>query len=169
LEHLHVEAEVRVSVHRDHCAAGERDHVRVSHEVRVGGNDLVPGVDDREQGQEQSAAGAAGDQNVAVLAGEAGVHVGEQLRAQLRDALGDGVPVLVGVDGRFGRGLDRVRDREVRLADAQVNGVLERLAQFEHLAHAGHFDRPRPGRQQRFGKHAHTSKNFTAEDAEAAE
>ena len=47
---------------------------------------------------------------------------------------------------RLGGGADRLRHREVRLADAEVDRVLEDSAQLEDLAHAGHLDPERPVR-----------------------
>ena len=81
------------------------------------------------------------------------LHVGRESLAQLRRALGGGVPVLASVDGGLGRGPDRLGNLKVRLADAQVDRVLERLAQLEHLTDAGQFDQPGAVGQPRLGEH----------------
>ena len=67
-------------------------------------------------------------------------NAGQELFAQRQDALRDGVGVLILVDGTLGGFLDRRRHREVGLADAEVDRVLEGGAQFEDLADAGSID-----------------------------
>ena len=121
--------------------------MRVGDEIRVGSNDFVAGIDDGQECGEQPAAGAAGDEHVAlgvVEMGEAGLRIGQESVAQLRDALSDGVAVATGVDRRLGGGLDRLGNFEVRLADAQIDRVLQRLAELEDPANTGQLDEPRP-------------------------
>ena len=121
-----------------------------------------PGFTVASSGQHEPAAGAAGDEHVAlrmIEMREAGLRVGEQFLAERGDALSDGIAVLAGVDGGLGRGLDRFRHVEIRLTDAQVDGIGQRFRQVEHLANAGHFDVVRAFGEPGIGNHGVPRKN----------
>ena len=55
---------------------------------------------------------------------------------QLGNALANGVGVVAAVDGSLGCGLDRLGNVEMRLADAQVDRVLQAAGQLENLTDA---------------------------------
>src|SRR5438045_632589 len=75
-------------------------------------------------GQQQAAAGAAGDEKIAVGVRIAPTDVGQDLVAQLGDAGVDGVGIGAAVDGVLGSGLHRLGHVEVGDADAEIDGVL---------------------------------------------
>jgi hypothetical protein len=142
-EQVRVDEEVRgVGVEEHRPAAEEVDQVLVHHEVGIGDHHLVAVVDQRAQGQEQPARDPGGHQGLLVVphpAGE-GLLLGLELGAQFGDALGLGVGVAVGADGGARGVLDLVGDREVGLADRQVDRVLERLGEVEDAADAAGVD-----------------------------
>src|SRR5207244_313252 len=72
---VHVDLVVGVSIDEDRFAAGQRHQVRVHDEVRIEQDDFVAWIDGAEQGQDQAAAGAAGNDDLAVGVAKALVHV----------------------------------------------------------------------------------------------
>src|SRR5437588_12965407 len=68
-----------------------------------------------------------------------------ELGAQLRNALGHRVGIMALVNGGMSGGLDRLGHVEVRLADAQVDGVLDTPGQFEDFADARRLNVVHPG------------------------
>ena len=64
------------------------------------------------------------------------VDAGLELVAKGRQALGDGVGILTGLDGFDASVFDRLRHVEVGLADREVDRVLHLGRQVEHLADA---------------------------------
>ena len=129
-----------IGVDVNRSAAGQRDEVRIHDEVGIEDDHLVAGIDGAAQREQQAAAGAAGDDHLAIGVSVGLADIGQNLGPQLRNALGDGVGVVALVDGGTGGGLDRLGHVEVRLADAQVDGVLEAASQLENLADARRLD-----------------------------
>ena len=94
-----------------HFAAGQRHQRAIHDEVRIEDDHLVAGVERGQQGQHQAAAGAAGDEHLAVGMAVLLVDLPLQLLAQRRDALRQGVAVLVALDGVDRRLPNRLRAR----------------------------------------------------------
>src|SRR5665213_1674354 len=110
--------------------------MRIHDEIRIEDDHLIAGIDGATKSEDKAAAGAAGDENFAVVLGIKGANVSVNLGAQFWNALGDGIGVGAAVDGGVGGGLDRLRHVEIRLTDAEVDGVFETARQFKDFADA---------------------------------
>src|SRR5208282_6278122 len=86
-DHLGLDPEVGISIDQDGCPAGQRRLMTIHHEAGVEDDDLVAGVDDRADGQQQGARRARGDDHLTIGMMEFGVHRGLKRAAQLGDAL----------------------------------------------------------------------------------
>ena len=136
LYHIHVDAEIGIGVYKDRFPARQGNEVGVHDEVRVENYDLVARIDRAAKSQHQPAAGAAGDEYVAMRVLVALAYIGFDLGPQLGNTLRDRVGIVPGVNGGMRGCLDRRRHVKVRLADAQVDRVLQTARQFKDFANA---------------------------------
>ncbi len=147
LDALGGEGEIGVGVNEHRFRARDREQVLVHHEVGVGDDDLVAGVEAGEEGEDQAARHAAGHQQAAVLTrrpaiarqppvGQLDLEATGDGLVQLVQSLGDGVLVDALLDGVDGRLFDARRHVEVRLADGEVDRILEPAGQLEHATDA---------------------------------
>lgn len=120
---LEIKLKIWVGVDRYGDAAGEADQRGVHDEVGVEKDNFVPGIDHRQHGQHQSAAGAAADENLAVGVCKALVDIGLQALAKGANSLGLRVTVAAAVNCLAASLANFRRDIKIGLTDGEVNGV----------------------------------------------
>ncbi len=140
LDPLRGQAEVRGGVDEHGGPVAELRKKLVEGEVRLGDQHLVPRVHEGGAGQEQPAGGPGCDERIAGVGAGAALQVLPDPIPQFGDPLGDGVPVGPLADRPDRRLPDRLRRREMRLAEAEVDHPLHRLDEVEHLPDARDLD-----------------------------
>ena len=135
-----MQAEIGIGIDGDGDGAAKLGQVVVHDEVGVEEEDFVARVEGGEEGEEKAGGGAGKDEDGGIV--PAGFLDGSALEGcdEFGDALRGGVAVLAGADGVDGFFLEEVGDIEIRLADREVDGVLELRGQVEDLADAGGVD-----------------------------
>ena len=130
---VQVDAEVGIGVDIDDLRPGHGRQGVVHHEVRVEDDHLVARVQEHEHRQHDAAAGAAGDEQLAIGMAELPVDFALQLLPQDRHALRQGIAVLAAFDRGDRRLADRLRRLEIGLADGEVDRIGELRARSKTL------------------------------------
>ena len=131
-----VKLEIRVRVDKNGFRAHHLDQRRIHDKMRVEHDDLVAGIDHRQNNQQQSAGNAAADKRLTVGVSVKSVDFLLNLFSQQRGALRGRVPVFAGHDSVARRLTDVFRNVEVRLSDRQVDRINQFRAQVKDLANS---------------------------------
>jgi len=103
-------------------------------------DDLVTGVQQREECQDQAPAGAGGHKHLAIGVVVTAVDIRLQDFQQRSNALRLAVGIATFLDGFAQCILDGLRGIVVRLSDAEVDGTLHGSSQIENFANARRID-----------------------------
>ena len=151
-------AEVGIGVAQRALGADHLGDLRIHHEVRIRRDELVPRVQHGHHRQQQTTAGATGDDGAKILRGPLPADILLQMlpdgRMQFGNALGDRIAAAV-LAHRVGRGLAHdFRHGKIRLPDREIDRILQVRRQVEHLADTRRVDRATARGNQPLQRHA---------------